>query len=599
VAERRTLPHWARWTAVGCTVAVLGAGTYLVVDALPSRAATSGMRTATVATGSVTQSTSLSGSVERVDLVTAAFRTAGTVTSVKVAVGDEVEAGDVLARMDTDHLAGAVTVARANLVAAQAALDAAGSSTSSSSSSAAVSSSASAAASAPSSTTSAAAPGGGSGSTPAPSATTSPTPKVDTSGVHRAVGDYDALVQAAVATCQPVIDAGTSPDPTPTPTPSPSASTSPTPSPSPSQTPSVDPLATASPTDAASASDGTTTATVRPANLTTEATDAPTPEQVGACIQALSSALTSAQHTASEMDRLATALDAAAKALLGQRSAAATQGSTGQTTGTGSGSSTGTRTGATGTGSAGGGGGAGGSQSAAGLEVDVLKATQELAAAEQDLDGAVLRAPISGRVGQVDLVEGKQASTSSGVVLGGPGAAVVTVDLPLAQLGRVRVAQDVTVTPAGTTDAVPGLVQSIGVLPSSTTTSTPTYPVRVTVSDAPVSLAAGSTAAVTITLATASDVLTVPVSAVTGVSSGTGSVQVLSGTTVRAAKVTVGAVGQGKVQVESGLTAGQVVVLADPTTALPSSTTFRRSTKSGVSSLTGSGGGAGGPPPGG
>ena len=51
----------------------------------------------TVATGSVTQSIALSGSVERVDQVTAAFRTAGTVTSVKVEVGDEVEAGaDVL-----------------------------------------------------------------------------------------------------------------------------------------------------------------------------------------------------------------------------------------------------------------------------------------------------------------------------------------------------------------------------------------------------------------------------------------------------------------------------------------------------------------------
>ena len=227
----------------------------------------------------------------------------------------------------------------------------------------------------------------------------------------------------------------------------------------------------------------------------------------------------------------------------------------------------------------------------------MLQATQDLAGAEQDLDGAVLKAPVSGRVGQVDLVAGEQASTSAGVVIVGPGGAVVTVDLPLAQLGTVRVAQDVTVTPAGTTDAVPGLVQSIGVLPSSTTTSTPTYPVRVTVSDAPVSLASGSTATVSITLATASDVLTVPVSAVTGVRSGTGSVQVLSNGTVQAARVTVGAVGQGRVQVEKGLTAGQVVVLADPSTALPSSTgnSTRRSATSGVSSLTGSGGGPGGP----
>jgi multidrug efflux pump subunit AcrA (membrane-fusion protein) len=143
-------------------------------------------------------------------------------------------------------------------------------------------------------------------------------------------------------------------------------------------------------------------------------------------------------------------------------------------------------------------------------------------------------------------------------------------------------------------------VQSIGVLPTSTTSSTPTYPVRVTVSDAPVTLAAGSTATATITLATASDVLTVPVSAVTGVSSGTGTVQVLNSGAVKATPVTVGAVGQGRVQVAAGLTAGQVVVLADPTTALPTNNNpFRRSTTGGVSSLTGGGpgGGFGGPRP--
>ena len=157
-------------------------------------------------------------------------------------------------------------------------------------------------------------------------------------------------------------------------------------------------------------------------------------------------------------------------------------------------------------------------------------------------------------------------------------------------------------TPAGTTDEVPGLVQSISVLPSSTTASTPTYPVRITVSDAPVTLAAGSTATATITLATATDVLTVPVSAVSGVSSGRGSVQVLAKGTVKATPVTVGAVGGGKVQVEQGLSAGQVVVVADPATALPSSDSmnrFRRST-SGVGGLTGQGGPGGfsGPPPG-
>ena len=127
---------------------------------------------------------------------------------------------------------------------------------------------------------------------------------------------------------------------------------------------------------------------------------------------------------------------------------------------------------------------------------------------------------------------------------------------------------------------------------------------RITVSDAPVTLASGSTATASITLATATDVLTVPVSAVTGVSSGRGSVQVLSNGTTTLTTVTVGAVGQGRAQVEEGLTAGQVVVLADPSTALPSSNSTgltRRSSTTGVGGLTGSGGGGGGfgGPPGG
>jgi multidrug efflux pump subunit AcrA (membrane-fusion protein) len=293
------------------------------------------------------------------------------------------------------------------------------------------------------------------------------------------------------------------------------------------------------------------------------------------------------------MDRLTKALDAAAKALQKQQSNAATQGSTGQGT-TGAAAPSGTSASATGST-----GGSGASRSTASLEVAVLEATQGLAGAEQDLDGAVLVAPISGRVGQLVLVKGERATTSAGVVLVGPGAAVVTVDLPLAQLGEVRVAQEVTVTPAGTIEEVPGLVQSIGVLPSSTTTSTPSYPVQVTVTDAPVTLAAGSTATTAITLAAVSDSLTVPVSAVSGVSSGTGAVQVLTGGTVKATTVTIGAVGQGKVQVEQGLTAGQVVVLADPTTPLPSSDLARRRlTTGGVGGLGGPGGLTGGPPPG-
>ncbi|GGL34384.1 efflux RND transporter periplasmic adaptor subunit [Phycicoccus endophyticus] len=330
------------------------------------------------------------------------------------------------------------------------------------------------------------------------------------------------------------------------------------------------------------------------------------------CVAALTAVLSATDRAGSTLDRLADMLAAASTALQEQQSTAALQ----ETPTTGAGTSgtsagpaaSGGTTGSTGvtpstpgdtTGSAGdtstggvgattGSGAATTAGSTAELEVKVLEATQELASAQQDLDGATLRAPISGRVASLDFVVGEQASTSAQAVIVGQGAALVTVDVPLAQLGMVRVAQPVEVTPAGTTSTVDGAVQSIGVLPTSTTASTPTYPVTVAVSRAPVTLATGSTASAGITLAEAEGVLTVPVSALSGLSSGEGSVQVVDGDAVSTTRVSVGAVGQGRAEVSEGLSSGQVVVLADPSQELPSSD----SSSSGFGGGSGLGGGA-------
>ncbi len=540
-------PRWVRWAATGCTVAVVGAAAYLVLDAGPSNATTAGLRTATVMAGSVTQSIDLSGSVERVERTTAAFRTSGRVTSVAVQVGEHVRAGQVLARMDTSSLSRAVTVAQADLVAAQAALDAAASSSS---------------ATTPTSTgtgtpaTTGAPAGGRPGGTSAGG--------IDTAPLRHANGSVEQLLKAADAACAPVLG-GQPPSGTPTTTPTvtPTPNVTPTTSATPSSTASPTPTSTASPTPR-------TTATANPAPT------GPTTDQVTTCVQALSEAMTAERDASSTVARLADLIDKAATALQNQQSASGLSGSSSGTGASGgsAGGSAQSRTGST-----------------AGLEVSVLKATQALAGAQQDLAGAVLRAPIAGTVGSVALVAGEQASASSGVVIVGSGAAVVTVDLPLSQLGQVRVDQDVTVTPAGTTDDVPGLVQSVGVLPSSTTSTTPSYPVQVAVSDAPVTLASGSMADARITLATATDVLTIPVSAISGVSSGTGSVRVVDGSLVRQAQVTIGAVGGGLAEIQDGLSQGQVVVLADPSEALPTANTFqRRFTGPGVGGLTGTGG---------
>ena len=88
-------------------------------------------------------------------------------------------------------------------------------------------------------------------------------------------------------------------------------------------------------------------------------------------------------------------------------------------------------------------------------------------------------------------------------------------------------------------------------------------------------MASGSSGTVAITVASATNVIRVPVSALAGVTSGTGTVEVLAAgsSTPKSTAVTLGAIGGGWAQVLSGLTKGQIVVLADASQALPANQT--------------------------
>ena len=92
---------------------------------------------------------------------------------------------------------------------------------------------------------------------------------------------------------------------------------------------------------------------------------------------------------------------------------------------------------------------------------------------------------------------------------------------------------------------------------------------------APAAMASGSSGTVAITVASATNVIRVPVSALAGVTSGTGTVEVLAAgsSTPKSTAVTLGAIGGGWAQVLSGLTKGQIVVLADASQALPANQT--------------------------
>ena len=115
-----------------------------------------------------------------------------------------------------------------------------------------------------------------------------------------------------------------------------------------------------------------------------------------------------------------------------------------------------------------------------------------------------------------------------------------------------------------------GQVTGVSVLPGAG--GTPHYETTVVTDDPDQTLHPGSWADVTLTLAQAADVLTVPSSAVTKITDTTGTVEVVGAAmdqTADTVTVVTGRTGQGKVEVVSGLADGQLVVLADRRLPVP------------------------------
>ncbi|MEO7070339.1 MAG: HlyD family efflux transporter periplasmic adaptor subunit [Nostocoides sp.] len=591
-AERARSP-WLGRVAIGCAIAVMAAAAYVFFGAGDGSAATSSLRTATVARGNLDQTTTLTGNVARVGQLTVSFPSGGRVTTVKVAVGDTVKAGQVLATMDTADLTQSVTVAEADLVAAQAELtDAEATAATASASSPSTSTSASSATAASHSTSFTGSGGSrtGSGGTGGRAVGGS---GVDARGLSTRMSRTQTLVSAVEAACAPLMSVGgagdggtptTTASPTTTPVPTTTATTTTTATPTVATTTAA-PVAT-DPATTSSSSGTPTTTSSSPATSSSPSSPssmAPTADQVRICVAALGATLASEQDTSTLAAQLAMALDEAATALQTQAATATSTSTNGRSTGTGAG----TTGSVSSSGSSAAGRGAQGGSSVADLEVSVLKAQQSLATTQQALAGATLTSPVGGLVGAISLVPAQTATTSEGITIVAPGTAILSATVPLAQLGRLRVGQSATVLPSGTTTPLDGAIQSIGVLPSSTTSTTPTYPVQVAVPDAPTALATGSQASATITLASVTGVLTVPVSALAGINQGTGSITVLKGSATSDERVTVGAIGQGLAQILTGLSLGQVVVLADASRPLPSANPL-------TARLGGRGGGFGG-----
>ncbi|MDR1236810.1 MAG: biotin/lipoyl-binding protein [Propionibacteriaceae bacterium] len=525
--------------------------------------------TATASKGSVRQDYLTAGTVSRVDTVENTFAVSGTVAAVPVRIGDHVEAGDVLAELDSAELKLAVLNAESDLADAEASLYSAEH---------------------PATGTSGRMPninladlGGGGGGTQPPSALN---PSVDDlQQLYTAIAEVTRTAvawstvdnpDAEPTLCDTIYAALTvdpqTPDPEPTDPADPDPSTDPggdpgsdddsgsnnTPEPSPSPTP-ADPQPT--PTEEA-------TPTAEP---TAEAPASEPDEESAVALSVTAQDITLEQlQTCGETRKAVVMANAVLADYYNQLMTTGTiEGSVNpDQPDTGTGAKLPSGNASSGSGSA--------STSAAQIaqaEVGVLQAQQRLDEAEADLDKATLKASVSGTVGALTLTTGGSASGSVTIV--GAGAAEIAFELPLSVRQLVEVGDEVSASPAGSTLALDGIITSISQLETSGTAGdNPSYTAVALVDDPDQRLADGAAASVQLAVRTADDAVTVPSSAVTVTGPGEGVVSIVETADqelrVSSSPVQLGASGGGKVEITSGLAEGDVVVIADANEPLPS-----------------------------
>lgn len=546
--------------------------------------------TATASRGTIAQTLTLVGPVERDNQAEVEFTSPGVVTAVNVRVGDHVSAGTPLATLDDTSLRLAVLQARADVAQSEAQLDADLAARKNGSTSTPVATPAA----------------NGSGGTAAtPDATAAATPSAGAmpdalTAMSAAVAAVQAALAAQQAVCGPLFGAAgslggllptslptthptipwspptASEAPTASPTPSPTATgasgakpSGPVPTPTrtpgatPTRTPSADPPATPSAEPSATAS----TPAFDLGNL-------PLDELTGLLgqVQACSSAMGAVAQTQADA---ATAIATASATLAAQAQQASEQLSAAQAQ----------------------------MQSAAQRAAEeaiaaaqaqlqaelaqqlgggvtdatiandrarLLQARQKLASAEADLAAATLVSPIDGTVGALSFTTGESSAGATATIIG-TGAAKVTVQVPLSVRALVGSGVEGTVGQLAADPTLKGRVTTVNVLPSAAT-GTPTYATTVVANDPESTLASGSYAEVTLDLGNSADVLTVPMSAVTATTDTTGTVEVVDRARAsEATTVTVvtGRRGEGRIEIVSGLTEGQLVVLADNRLPVP------------------------------
>jgi RND family efflux transporter MFP subunit len=199
--------------------------------------------------------------------------------------------------------------------------------------------------------------------------------------------------------------------------------------------------------------------------------------------------------------------------------------------------------------------------------IGVYNAQTQVTAAEKtasdlqtQIDLAKLTAPINGIVTAVNIVNGLDAPSGDAIVIDAP-TFQITTNVVESDVASMAVGQPATVSIAAVDATVDGKVTSIAPTATGNTTgAVVNYAVVVSLSNPPANVLAGMTADVTITIDSATGVMTIPAAALRG---DTGNYTVLvmgADGTPTAQPVQVGLITNTTAEVKSGLTVGQEVI---------------------------------------
>ncbi|MFZ0158891.1 MAG: biotin/lipoyl-binding protein [Kineosporiaceae bacterium] len=265
----------------------------------------------------------------------------------------------------------------------------------------------------------------------------------------------------------------------------------------------------------------------------------------------------------------------------------------------------------------------------ASLNAQARVAKASLASVRSSRSAASLTSPVTGVVAEVNIADGDRVTGTSGSSGTGSGSAgsgsgsgsgagtgagagagttsgaqiivittnawMVDATVGSADIGSLKKGMQAEITPTGTSTTVFGTVSAVGLI-ASTSGSTTAFPVTIAVTGSPAGLHAGAGASVAIVVRQITDALTVPTAAVT-TENGATVVHQLSGDRRISTPVTVGGVYGSLTQITTGLAEGdQVVVTGTVGQGGQSRTRSSNGTRTGTGGFGGVGGIGGGAP---